>query len=592
MHTRPTPGQTLEHLKSQAKHWLKALRANNDEARARLDRAVPDAPAMPRLRDVQLALARELGYSGWKDIKLAIAAGPPPAGSRESLVNRFLEAACPDHHVRGLPDHDRARHTAMRLLARHSEIAEFNFATAVVCGNVMNVEQMLAANPALANQKIGSQAPWRALAGDSGDLFHDLGGKGWEPLLYLCFTRLPLASANDHAVELARLLLAHGADPTVNFAAGGSRYTPLVGVIGEGEESRPPHPRRDELVPLLLDAGADPYDNQVMYNMGFKADYLWYLPQAYARSLQLGRQSDWNDPEWSMLGMGGYGSGARWHLHHAIKRGDAALARWCLEHGAGPNAPPAQDPRLPKHSLYEEAVRSGQSEIAELLVRHGAERVEVALNEIDAFIAACFRLDLAGARRALEAHPRFLEDPEPLLEAARRDRADVVAFMLDLGMSPDVQNDDHLRPLHEAASWNALSVARLLIARGAEVDAVEGSYGNTPLGGAVYYQHGEMIDLLSAHSRDVWELTYLGKIDRLRELLAQSPERARINAGGHTPLMYLPPQDESLALDVARLLVTHGADPSVRMKDGQTAADRALALGMFEVAAYLTPSPG
>ncbi len=33
-------------------------------------------------------------------------------------LNEFLDSACPDHHVRGGPDHVRAQHTAMRLLAR------------------------------------------------------------------------------------------------------------------------------------------------------------------------------------------------------------------------------------------------------------------------------------------------------------------------------------------------------------------------------------------------------------------------------------------------------------------------------------------
>jgi ankyrin repeat protein len=77
---------------------------------------------------------------------------------------------------------------------------------------------------------------------------------------------LPLASVDENAVPIARALLDHGADPNDYFMAGSSRYTPLVGAIGEGEEDRPPHPRRDELVRLLLDRGAEPAAPPGNYN--------------------------------------------------------------------------------------------------------------------------------------------------------------------------------------------------------------------------------------------------------------------------------------------------------------------------------------
>ena len=174
-----------------------------------------------------------------------------------------------------------------------------------------------------------------------------------------------------------------------------------------------------------------------------------------------------------------------------------------------------------------------------------------------------------------------------MLAAAEHDRVDALELLLDLGASPNVANAQNERPLHSAAYNNALNAATLLIQRGAEIDPVESNWGNTPLGAAVYPQHQAMIDLLAPHSRDVWQLTYTGKVDRLREVLAETPDRARVVAGGHTPLMWLPPEDESVALEVARVLVAHGADASLRNNDGMTAADRAERLGMFRVAAFL-----
>jgi hypothetical protein len=255
-----TSDLTLDGLKKEAKHWLKAIRENNAIARARFARALPDAKSLPTLRTTQLALAREFGLDGWTALKQALAdrsaaatVAPP---TLEEAVALFLDNACPDHHVRGGSDHVRAEHTAMRLLARYPEIAQASFHTAVVCGAVDAVTRALAVDPGWATRRTGEAGPDRSGAGGEGDLVRrDWGSKGWEPLSYLCFTRLPLPAVTDNAVAIARLLLDHGANPNIHFMAGDSRYTPLTGVVGEGEEGRPPRPQRDALARLLLERG-------------------------------------------------------------------------------------------------------------------------------------------------------------------------------------------------------------------------------------------------------------------------------------------------------------------------------------------------
>ena len=64
-----TRRHSLESLKKEAKRWLDALRRNEAEARARLERALPGAAAPPTLRNVQHALAREHGFRGWAELK-------------------------------------------------------------------------------------------------------------------------------------------------------------------------------------------------------------------------------------------------------------------------------------------------------------------------------------------------------------------------------------------------------------------------------------------------------------------------------------------------------------------------------------------
>ena len=593
MTRRLTPQTTLDNLKKEAKRWLKALRASETEARERLLRAWPAATEDPVLRDLQRALALEYGFSGWTALKQAL---ENPAlfvrvENTPELVAQFLEYACPDHHVRGRPAHRVARHAAMRLLQQHPEIVRENLYTAVVCGESDIAERILREHPELANAKAAPSGPNRSGAGGSYDFLGDMGGKDWEPLLSLCFTRLDLPKANDNAMTIARMLLDNGADPNVYFMAGHSRYTPLVGVIGEGEEDRPPHPRRDELVRLLLDRGAEPYDQQVNYNIHFHGKVLWWLKLMYEYSVKAGRLADWQDPDWRVFNMDRYGSGARWHLWIAVKNNDVELAQWCLEHGANPNAGPPDNEHLPQHGLFEQAVRLGHMEIAELLAQHGATSVPVTLEGEEEFVAACLRMDRGEVKRLLAQHPEYLQSPKATFAAAKLDRADVVELLLDVGTPIEVEDSKKQRALHVAAWENAVNVAELLIRRGAELDPYELNHNNTPLDFAVYAEHDRMVELLSPHSRDVWNLTFIGAVDRLREVLSANPELAKVSWQA-TPLFWLP-EDEQKALEIGKLFLEHGADPAFRsLKDGMTAADVARRRGMHDVAALLDGAVG
>jgi hypothetical protein len=68
----PFTRRTFDTLKKDAKRWLAQLAAGDAEARARFARVLPEGPAAPTLRDVQLALAREQGFDGWTALKRAL----------------------------------------------------------------------------------------------------------------------------------------------------------------------------------------------------------------------------------------------------------------------------------------------------------------------------------------------------------------------------------------------------------------------------------------------------------------------------------------------------------------------------------------
>ncbi len=582
-----TPAETLERLRKEAKRRLKAFRSGDERAVRWYQDAVPNAPPDPTLRDMQLAVARSLDFPGWAELKRALATPAPEPQSEAGIVSRFLDNACPDHHVRGRQDHRRAEWTAMRLLEQHPEIARHDINTAVVCGDLDFVRDALARDPRVAVAPTEGPSAYRAMAGGANDLYGNLGPKGWTPLLYLAFTRLPIRASNENAVAIARLLLDAGADPNAFFHAGDSHYTPMTGVAGEGEEDRPPHPRRDELTQLFLDYGANPYDIQVVYDLGFNAEYLWWLPMIYAHAVKTGRADDWRDPEWKMLDMGGYGCGARWFLDHAIRDGNVDLAEWCLDHGAGPDVPPARDKRMLQTSLYEGAIHAGQLEIAELLVRHGARRIGVAQTPLQSLTDAALRLDRARVDAILREHPKLLSSPQPLFRAAEENRADVIHLLIDAGYSPDVADDKNTRALNHVAWSDAVDAARALVERGAEIDPVEENYGGTPFGNASHFLHRKVMDFLAPLTKDVWNLTYNGYLDRLREVLAEDPQRARVDWDTWSPLLWLPPHDEDVALEMVKLFVHYGADPHRRDSNGVAPVDRAEALGMTRVAEYL-----
>ena len=455
-------------------------------------------------------------------------------------VHWFLENACPDHHVRGRSDHNEALHTAMRMLEHHPEIARENFITAVVCGELEYVRAALAERPELARLRPPGDEE-RANSGGMADRYYrKLGPKGWDPILFLTHTRLARSAVAENAVGIAKLLLDNGANPNAFFMAGDSRYTPLVGVIGEGEEDRPPHPRRDELARLLLERGAEPYDEQVLYNIHFRGNVLWWFELMYEFSLRLGRAKDWEDPSWSKLPMGVYGPGATFWHRVAAQHENSELTQWLIAHGAAAPAPVQ--------------TTSGYAE----------------------FAAAAKRLDRETARRIAEEHPEYLKRTEAIFWTTQsgRDRADVAKLLLDLGVSPDVENQQKERPLHMAAYGDAVGVGELLIARGAEIDPVEKNWNNTPLDAAIYMQSRRMIALLGRHSRDPYRLAYAGQTERLRELLAENPELAKIKTEG-TLLMWLPPESDERAAAQIELLLSHGADPNIKDKSGHTAADYA-----------------
>ncbi|HXD29675.1 MAG TPA: ankyrin repeat domain-containing protein [Pyrinomonadaceae bacterium] len=496
----------------------------------------------------------------------------PVKTPHDELVARFLTFACWDHHEHGKADHRMYDRAAQKMLAHHPELQRDSLYTAIVCGHLEEVQRLLDAEPELINKPGGARE--------------------WSPILYLCYTRFSNKQTIDNAAAMARLLLERGADPNAFYMAGDAVYSALVGVAGEGEQDSPRQPQAKALFQILLEHGANPFDIQVLYNTHFSGEVLWWLELIYEHSLKTGRIAEWKDPNWMMLDMGGYGSGAQFLLTLAQKKNDLVLAEWCLTRGA--RAVPQPLPYHPKHrakgadmdSIRRQAVFMQQTEMAALLERCGAQSTPPVFEGEEAFAFACFNMNLDEVKKQIEQHPEYLQSATVLLAAAQRNRADVVALLLDLGGPIEIEQQGH-RALHEAAGNKAIDVAKLLIERGAEVDPLDPIWKSAPLGWAAHADDQQMLDFLSRYSRFVWTLSFRGYVDRLREVVEENPDLAKsADSEGYTLLWWLP-DDESKAIEIVKLLIAHGANPAAKSKAGTTAASWARKREMLEVVKLL-----
>lgn len=540
-----TPDSTLDNFKKEAKRWLKALRAGDTKARERLHAAIPSAPTVPGLRDVQLALAREYGLSGWAVLKDAL---DDLALMRRSLAERV------EIVLRSAWQGDPA--AAKRILARSRRIGATDIYTAVATGERDEFSRLIANEPEAATRPGG---PFN-----------------WEPLLYLAYARLSDIGAD--AVEMARTLLDRGANPNARFTDDwGNPFTALTGVIGQGEGDQPPHPQAFALAALLIDRGASPFDTQALYNTSITRDETTWLDFLWSQSEKRGQIQNWHEIPGKLGGKVPLGV-LDYLLGNAVAYNHLKRAEWLIAHGANPNGVHAYSNR----PLREEALIYGHVAMANLLVRHGAEAIP--LDGQAAFQAACMRLERDTARTIADRHPDCLRDASPMLVAAQQGRADVVTLLLDLGMNVDVADATEQRGIHNAVAGNALDVVKLLVAHGADIDRPTTRFGGA-MGFAAHFNRREIAAFLAPLSRDVHDLTYLGMTERLRELFSEDPSLANAPypGGSVTPLFCLP-DDETDAVEMTELLLTYGANPNATNNDGETAETYARKRGLIDAA--------
>jgi ankyrin repeat protein len=467
------PRPSLDQLRRRAKELRDAARSGDPAALGRITARAPAARHRTvTLAAAQLAIAREHGYPSWPQLVAEVQARTTEAGQQ---ADEFLAASIGDWTGR-----------ATRMLARDPWLAGYDFRTAVILGEAARVRAMLARDPELATRP-DDRTGWTALHAACASRWH----------------RLDPARAGG-LTEVARLLLDAGADPAVTAPPSaradepGRQWSPLLCAVAGA-----PNPA---ITRLLLEHGARP-DDHVLYLAAFDGSHeclrllLPYAPDITATTalsapvstgditaarLLLDAGADPNQPfDAGLLGESHAPSPPVPPLSAAIElEAGPELTGLLLQYGAAPDVQ-GPDGRTP----YQQAVRTGQAQVADLLARHGAS---TALSAADEFLAACRRADRAAATAALAATPDLTarltaEDHRALTGAAGHGHTEAVRLMLDLGFPPGTRSgpDDGATALHLAAAAGSTSTVRLLLEHGADIEARDTTWDSTPLEWAI-----------------------------------------------------------------------------------------------------------
>jgi ankyrin repeat protein len=525
----------LDQLRRRAKELRDAARLGDVAALERLARHHrPVAHGPVSLAAAQLVIARELGFASWPKLKAAVDAD---AASRAN-VDEFV-AASVDGRVR----------QATGILRVHPDIAVRSLLAATVLGDAESVRERLAADPAAA-----------VVVDDD---------RGWPPLLYAAYSQWHQIDPSRAAglADVVRLLLGAGASPRTNDG-GRSRYRSAL--KGSVEVDNP------DITEVLLDAGANPDDGEcigeaaghghhrcleLLLSHGARVAGTWALGAAV-----------WSDDPVAMtlllaaLDQGGaeVADLATEALLEAAADASLAVVEALLAAGADPRATDAVGV-----SALRNAVRAGRADTAARLRRLGATDGG---SDVDQFLGACLRADRQAAEQLLAGHPDLPDrlsdqDRAVIVDAAGSRPPETIAVMLDFGFSTDDRNRSGERPLHSAAYAGNAKVVRLLLERGARVDARDDRFDATALASATVGS-GEQ-----AGERGDW-------VETVRLLVDARASRDGVWISGK------PPSEE--VMDLVRLYGISADEPPEQHADDQTEVPASIGTGiMADIARHL-----
>ena len=421
----------LDHLRKQAKDLLRLYRRQDPVALCRLRAALPAARGKNdaaltalrlRLHDMQSCVAREHGIASWNELKDAVellrARAQDANARRFHWLQLVYGSDVTGGHVRPRPE------LAARMLREQPDLPGDDALLACAVGD----------EPAIR----------RALDADASWVNRSAGPIDIPPLIAVTHSTLGRLDAFAGGLRrCVRLLLERGANPDASFGArspphslenpGDDKLTAIFGASGKLHDV--------EMTRMLLDAGANPNDNESLYHS--IEDPRRDLPctrvlleagTRVAGTNALAKVLDYDNLEGlrMLLAHTTHGDPDLGRiLHWAIYRGrSAAHVRALLEAGADPRAVNSDH-----QSAYRHAAAHGLPEIMRLLEEGGTGEP---LSDEEKFVSACASANEREARRLIEARPDLFASLtraqlKQLPNQAMSGRDDSVRLMVKLG---------------------------------------------------------------------------------------------------------------------------------------------------------------
>jgi len=318
---------------------------------------------------------------------------------------------------------------------------------------------MLVAHPETAADPWAALVLGRAWEGDPGA---PGGPRGWAPLLYVCHSCFPSAT-------LARELLDRGADPNASFENEYGSMSALYGAAGVAHDP--------DLTRVLLEAGANPDDNESLYHSTESPDtgclelLLAHGAETRGTNALAHALDDERVEHVRLLLEAGADANEHAHVAHAVRRGRGPeVVRLLAEHGADLDRPGGETWRgnVPLRTPYQHARLRGRGDVAATLAELGAS---TEIDPADAVIESLAR----GERPTTPLPETFdVDQQEVIVLAALRGHLDTVVDAVGPGFRGVVGGSPE-GSLVEHAAWvgDAARVERLL-GLGAEPGAALG----------------------------------------------------------------------------------------------------------------------
>ena len=181
-----------------------------------------------------------------------------------------------------------------------------------------------------------------------------------------------------------------------------------------------------------------------------------------------------------------------------------------------------------------------------------------------------------------------------LVDAARAGNLEAAKQHLVAGADVDFRNQQGFTPLHVAAQKGHNKVAELLIAKGANINTSGRLIGTTPLDSAALLGHKEMVELLIDSGADINPQIITGETPLQRAEQRGHSAIAEIlrKHGGKAGEVTLQLAILKGQKDVAKSLITGGADVNAKGLLGRTPLDWAIIGGKNELADLLRKHGG